>query len=274
MELISKDTPYGLSFAMSAIPLLCFTALVFLGLDYHYEGNLLIVIPIVVISTALIVWSVVRMCRYKHTQRFQEGIAKEAAFAVLVFVLLILESMPFSNFMRVLDRKDDFQAAVDSTVIVVKGVGTAYQDYANERIQNYRRHTRNAAKVESLKRRLLNDDMKEIEMRRTEWLDSLHAINVWNILTPRNIAAVGNAAAKWVGEYAAVSQMIYEGEDCEPFSMPQLEGELTEMTAAFTEFRGPDARGLFAALICFAFVLTPYVLIRRNTKGKVGTHGS
>jgi len=296
MEFISKDTPYGIALALSGVALLAFGALTFLGLDYRFEGNLFIAVPLVLLGAAIVIWALVRMCQLKQTLRVREGVVKESAFALLVFAVLGSASIPFTNFMRVLDHQDEFQAGVDSTVLVVKGVDEAYKTYANERVTNYRQHLRSVwtgssvynteiagaagntkdekinSLVNSLQRRLLEINMDSVSKVRNEWLDGLHSINVWNILTPRNISAVGKAGSQWVEEYRIVSEKIYAGESAEPFAMPQLEDKLSSVTSSFTQFHKPDFRGIIAALACFVFIMIPYIQTRRNTKGKVGTH--
>ncbi len=296
MEFISKDTPYGIALALSGIALLAFGALTFLGLDYRFEGNLYVVVPMMLAGAAVVIWALVKMCKMKQTLRVREGAVKEIAFALLVLAVLGCASVPFTNFLHVLDHQDEFQAGVDSTVIVVKGIDEAYKTYANERVNNYRNHLRSlwtgssayrtelegaagntkeekiASLTNSLQRRLLSINTEDVAKARNQWLESLHSISVWNILTPRNIAAVGNAGNEWVEQYRKVSEMIYVGENAEPFAMPQLENKLSSTIASFTRFHRPDLRGIFAALFCFVFIMIPYFQTRRNTKGKRGTH--
>lgn len=296
MKIISTDTPYGMSLALAGIALICFSALTFMGLNYHFGGEMLVPAALVIGGIALVVWALVAICRMKQTLSFGAGIVKELILALIVLFVMLGASMPISNFMRVIDDQDKFQSSIDSTVEVVKTIGTTYQTYAHERIDHYRTHlqglhpgsreyaqelqgasgeTKSAkvnAVVKSLQRRLFTPEMQEVEKRRTAWLDGLHEVNVWNVLTPRNIAAVNNAASDWVEEYRNVSAMIYIGEESEPFSMPQLRNRISELSRAYTAFDIPNMRGLLVSAVCFALLMTPYFLTRRNTRSKAGTH--
>lgn len=296
MEFISTDTPYGLSLALSGIALLGFAALTFLGLNYHFEGNSVLSVAIVLIGAAILVSCLVKICRTKRMIGSGTSVLKEGIYILAVMAICFAGSMPLSSFMRVLDHKKEFQANVDSTVMVVKTIGPSYRDYANERVSNYRNHLQRLyegsadydrelsgaagdtkrqkidAVTRSLQRRLLSDDMMTIEQHRAEWLEGLHDVDVWNVFTPRNIALVANASERWVGEYRRVSELMYAGEECEPFSMPELQGRMSEFIKAYTALDIPDTRGMAISLTALALMMTPYFLIRRNTKGRTGTH--
>lgn len=296
MELFSRDTPYGISLSLSGIALLCLGALAFLGLDYHCEGNLLLPIILVVIGMVTVVWSLVKICKAKQNLSLGEGMLKEFTLSVIIMAVVASASLPVGTLLQVVRHKDNLQADIDSTVIAVKTIGQTYQDYARERISDYQRHlhalpatssaydtelrgasgTTRSEKVKSvitsLQRRLLNEQMLEVEKQRQEWLDGLHDVSVWNIFTPRNMSAIGNAGTEWVEEYRKVSEIVYSGETAEPFSMPELQDRISQMGGTYTTFRKPDTMSVALTFVGFIFIMTPYFLTRRNTRSKVGTH--
>lgn len=296
MELFSRDTPYGISLSLSGIALLCLGALAFLGLDYHCEGNLLLPIILVVIGMVTVVWSLVKICKAKQNLNLGEGMLKEFAFAIIILAVVASASLPIGTLLQVVRHKDNLQTDIDSTIIAVKTIGETYQDYARERISDYQRHlyalptTSSAYDTElrgasgitrsekvksvitSLQRRLLNEQMLEVEKQRQEWLDGLHDVSVWNIFTPRNMSAIGSAGAEWVEEYRKVSDIIYSGETAEPFSMPELQDRISQLGGTYTTFCKPDTMCVALTFVGFIFIMTPYFLIRRNTRSKVGTH--
>lgn len=296
---------------LSGLALLCFVALVFLGLDYRFEGELLVPITLTVVGCIAVVKCLVNMCKWKQTLTIRKGIGKEIGAAVLTLVLLVLGSVPFTNFLMVLDHEDEFRECVDSTIITIKNIAPAYKEYATERVDNYRRYltglsSRSSAYyndlanasgetktqkvnalVGSLKRRLFPEEMTKIEEEREVWLEGLRVkgeetdsvggrveMSVWNIFTPKNVALIGNAGNSWVEEYRAVSEKIYSGETAVPFEMDELNNQLRVFEEKYTRFSKPDIRSLVAVLICYGLLLTPYILIRRSKKASRGTGSS
>lgn len=266
MEILRKDTPFGISMFIAGVAMLFFSAMVFLGLDYHFQGELLIPVALVAISWIVVGYCVVRMCKSKQMVRLKDGWVPELLMTLVVLMVMLAGSVPCTNFMKVRDHRPEFVANVDSAIIEVKDLSCCYRDYAEQRCENYEARHFTDGKGRSLRRRLMPKYIADIEDMRDAWLDDVVDVNLWNIFTPRNVAMIKKAALQWLDEYKELSNVIYKDEKAEPFDMPDLESKLDRLYFKNAKMEGVDERGLLISGICFLLVIMPYMLVRRNRK--------
>lgn len=290
---ISKETPYGFGMVLSGVTLLAFAAIVFIGLTGMCQGQLIIPIISVLVGVVALFYCLLLICRWKQNLSTKQGLAREILIALLMLIIMMGGAAPVSNVITALDDKDGLQENVDSIIENVSCIAPAYKEYVEQRAEAYREHLvhihkgsddyniqlSNAAGnskrekanavVNSLKRRLLNPAMEEIEAKRAEWLNSLTDINAF---TQRTASIVASSGVKWIQEYNQISSVMYAGEEYEPFDMPELKERLSKYSIGQSDFMHPTLAGTIITLLCFIMTITPYLLIRRSVKSKTGTH--
>lgn len=290
---MSKDTPYGLALLLSGIVLMAFAAVVFIGLSGMCQGQLVIPAVIVIAGVLIVFYSLIRICKSKLGRSLKKGLMSEMLTAIVILVIMMCGASPASNMISSFDGKKNLQADVDSIVEEVSNLPQAYRDYVDDRAKSYSSHllslqpgsedyetqlaraagdTRQEKArriVASLKRRLLNDEMEKIEMKRAEWLSSITDADALNRRTASAVAAAG---LKWIDEYREISTIEYKGENADEFEMPELEEKLSLYDIDHIDLLSPSGKGLLATLLCYLLVLVPYFLIRRSGKAKSGTH--
>lgn len=290
---ISKETPYGFVMVLSGVALLAFAAIVFIGLTGMCQGQLIIPIASVAIGVIAIFYCLLLICKWKQVLSAKDGMIRELLITLLMLLIMLCGASPVSNVISALDDKEGLQENVDSIIENVSSIAPAYKEYVEERTEAYRDHLvhlhtgsddyniqlskaagdskkqKAKAVVNSLKRRLINPAMEDIEAKRAEWLNSLTDINAF---TQRTASMVASSGVKWIEEYNRISSIKYAGEEVEPFDMPELKEKLLQYRIGQSDILHPSFTGLIITLLCFLMTLTPYLLIRRSGKSKSGTH--
>ena len=298
---MQNDLKYGLSFALCGIALICFAIGSFLGLNYWTEGNLIIPIATTIIGCYTVCRCIVIACQSKSMRNKRMGLIREFTSCSIILLFLLAGSLPFTKFLQILDKEERLKTEVKQTVNSISQIDSLYLAYAQQRVENYRMHLNSLSTkskeyqeeiggvsktygkgdikgvqiknaTASLKRRLIPEQTDTIISRRQEWLKSIGNVNVWNYATPKNIKVISSAGSKWTNDYKTVSQIIYKGENAQPFSYPELNENLETFRADFTQFHAPDFRCILITLCCFALILLPYLITRRKKNRADGTH--
>lgn len=293
MELFNRETPYGVVMVLSGLIVLGCSAMVFFGLSGMYLGKLLLPVILVIISVLVIMYSLLKMCKYKQTHSLKSGWMRELLWGCVIFAIMMCGATPISNVVGALNDKGKFQENVDSIVRDVESLPLLYRDYVDERVERYQSHlmslneweseyvqmlqgvggsTQRAKAIyvcNSLTRKLITADMDSVEKVRSEWLHSLTDINAFSQRTIYNIASAG---IEWMNEYKNLSSITYYGEETEPFDSPELRKKLTKM-GGYVDFSKPSLLGVLIVCVAFVLVILPYIMIRRSKRSKSGTHG-
>ena len=288
---MNGGTPYGFAMTVSCVAMLGFGYFVFMGLNYHFEGNLFLPIVIVLFGCAVLTFCLLKMCKSKRMQGRRGGLPTEAGCAIASLCVLGLGCVPFSQFVNILDNEKELQQQLAVTIENTRTIGPEYVKYAEARVDAFRAnlYAMSAGEYESvvhdipgssksqkintlcksLRRRLLPATLHEVDSVRNAWLDEVGDMNVWNILAPRNIFTIGMVGQTWVREYREIFPDYYVGEGAEPFEMPLLDGSLGEFNHNFVAFSSPNVLSIIVALMVFVLVLTPYFIMRRGRGGMI-----
>lgn len=274
-----KSGSSGLALLLTILSLLAFVFFAFMGLEYLLEGNHLVAVLICLGGAVLLGLCIRLACWGKSTRKKQQGRVIEICSLLVAALLLYFGRTPFSHFIYVVDHK----AEIDKLVIEARDnacrIDTAYLDYAQQRLKDYERTLKRGGNADrhavslqtaSLKRRLLPEDLSTVREERKAWLDGLRHVNVWNIATAKNLHYILTASDDWVGQYAAVSSLTYEGEKCEPFAMAS--DDIKSRYQQFTTPSAPDWLSTVAMLVCCLLILTYYIQCLRAKSRFQGRH--
>ena len=273
-----KSGSSGLALLLTILSLLAFVFIAFMGLEYLLEGNHWLALLICLAGAGLLGLCIWLACWGKSTREKHKGFAIEIISLLVAAVLLYLGRTPFTQFMYVVDHKQDINNLVMAARDNASRIDTAYLDYANQRLKDYEKvlkkgkdtdgHAVNM-KVKSLTRRLLPDELESLRDERKAWLDELQQVNVWNLSTAKNLNHIITASDDWIGQYATVSSLIYEGETCEPFAMTS--DDIKSQYEVFTTPREANWTSTIAMLVCCVLILTYYIQCLR-AKNKYQGH--
>ncbi len=274
-----KSGSSGLALLLTILSLLVFVFFAFMGLEYLLEGNHLVAVLICLGGAGLLGLCIWLACWGKSTRKKHKGFVIEIFSLLVAALLLYFGRTPFSHFIYVVDHKEEIDKLVIEARDNAGRIDTAYLDYAEQRLKDYERTLKKSSnndrhavslKTASLKRRLLPQDLSTLREERKAWLDGLRHVNVWNIATAKNLRYILTASDDWIGQYASVSSLIYEGEKCEPFSMTS--DDIKSRYQQFTTPRTPDWLSTVAMLVCCLLILTYYIQCLRAKSRFQGGH--
>lgn len=272
---MKNKTIAGLALFLTIVALLVFVYISFLGAEYLFEGNHLLVIPMMLVGGALLVWCIRVMCRSKASRDKRNGLPKEVAAILGAVFILLVGGIAFTQFLFVYDHQKELRDTVLATAEDVSKIDSIYKDYAQKRIDAYGqklkkgKDTKNLTKQErsmmtnSLKRRLIPSEYDTICAERKQWLAAVNDASVWNISTPRNLHYIVTAGQDWTEQYRQVSSVIYKNEDVEPFGDGDTAFNPSEASLQFSTPHMPNMRSLVAIAVCCFFILTIYFHIKR-----------
>ena len=277
---MNYKTTAGFALLLTILAILTFGGIAFLGMEYLFEGNHTLAILSTISGVILLSYCLKVMCRSKASRNKRSGLPREIFAIIVAIIILAAGSIPFTQFVYVLDHKQMLHKCLTETVQQVRDIDSLYKDYAQERVRKYKgvlyksRYSSDKVKLmtKSLERRLMPAQYDTVHAQRKEWLGSLTEASVWNISTPRNLHYIVKAGQEWTAEYNKVSSIIYRGEEASAFGTESTAFEPNESHRLLSEPQKPDWRSIMAVLATISLILTTYIHIRRPKSTYVGSH--
>ena len=270
----------GLALLVTIFALLGFSIFAFYGIEYLLDGNHLLAIGISLLGLFLLSICLYNMCKSKANRSKRSGLPIEISSIIIATIVLLVGSIPFTMFVTVIHHENEFVSSITETAKKVGTIDSCYQAYANHRIANYenflkRKHyksTDTRSKVNSLRRRLMPENMDSIYHERQDWIKSLDTVSIWNVSTAKNLHYIVMAGDDWCEQYRQRSSLFYEGEDSIPFD---IDRSIIDSQMIYTNLRTPhlpDSTSLLVAAVCIIGILTTYFYIRRPRNRYSGHH--
>lgn len=290
------STKFNYAFTFSIMVLLVFSYITFLGLVYWQGGNFVVPILLTLGLIALVLLCVFVMCISKATRWKNIGTIGQVFFGFIIFATLLCASLPFTNFLRVVQDSEDLYQKVNTTCDAAINLDKAYKEYVDSRIENFKSNliviskgkdinptkyqeclggasgATDMDKIEglakSLYNKLLPESTSNIVKERHEWLESARSTTVWNPLTPKNINKIDEEVNGYLDNYIKLSSVSYMGEESSPFTYDAFSNQIRGLMQTYGEFQSPTLLALIIALLCFVIMLLPYILTEPDIAGK------
>lgn len=288
-----ENLKFNFAAVFSIMVLLAFSYITFMGLDYLKGGDLLLPIVLTVGFILLVIVCIAFMCVSKATRWYRLGIIGQVFFGIVVLAAFIASAFPFSNFLRVVNDKDNITNKLYEACNSAINLDNAYANYVDTRIKKYKESlslisrgkdinpsrymeclgkasgSTDEAKIESLARslrnKLLPESTTKIVEERHKWLVVAESAHVWNPLTPANINKIDQQVNGWLSNYKQLSSISYQGEDAKAFEYTEFSSSLSELMNSYTSLsQRPTFMVLAIALICYFVMLLPYFTIRKS----------
>lgn len=292
----NEKTKFNFAAVFSVAVLLIYTYISFLGLVYWKQGDLLIPFAIalgfvLLVLVCLYVMSIAKATRWKSYSILGQGF-----FGLIILAAFLLSAVPFTNFMRVLEKQDEIKSEIKSSFDSAKQLDDAYAGYAKNRIDNYKSSLIKASEaksirpseykvflegaagntdeektqnlVNSLTSRLLPDSIKIIKDSRLSWLEQSSKMSVLNMKLPSNIVKICAEVSNWTENYRNLSSTIYNGEDASAFDFPDYNSKIKTVTDFYTKLHKPSFFAIICSIICFIIMLLPYLMTLKSNAGK------
>lgn len=287
---------FNFAFTFSVMVLLVFSYITFLGLVYWQGGNLFTPVLLTIGLMALVLLCVFIMCKSKATRWKKIGTIGQVFFGLIVLCTLLCASLPFTNFLRVIQDSSSIYENVQSTCDAAINLDSAYSKYVDNRITKYKDNLlvigqgkqmnptkyqeclggasgntdveKIAGLAKSLKNKLLPETTASVVKERHDWLNSAKNASIWNPLTSKNISKVDEQVNGFLDNYLQLSSISYKGEDNFPFVYTEFKSEINKLTASYKTFQKPTFLSIIVSLICFLVMMLPYIMTRGSLAGK------
>lgn len=267
---------------LALLAVLVFSYIAFLGMLYHETTSSKTPVWIAIGILVIVSLCCFGMCYGKAERNKFLGKSVQIAFGAVIFVVLVLAAIPFTNFLDVLGKSEDIKENVEEVFDYASNLDNRYAEYANSRIKDYENilspevemseesflttRPKNeydyviSVKSQALRRIILPESRRSIVEGRQQWLNDSKEMSLWNVATPDNLRKLRSVVSSWIDEYRTLSSNGFEDESFEPFVEKEFSTSIDTCTAQFTHYHFPSIIAILITFIVFGVILLPYFL--------------
>lgn len=267
---------------LALLAVLVFSYIAFLGMLYHETTSSKTPVWIAIGILVIVSLCCFGMCYGKAERNKFLGKSVQIALGTVIFVVLVLAAIPFTNFLDVLGKSEDIKENVEEVFDYASNLDNRYAEYANSRIKDYENilspevemseesflttRPKNeydyviSVKSQALRRIILPESRRSIVEGRQQWLDNSKEMSLWNVATPDNLRKLRSVVSSWIDEYRTLSSNGFEDESFEPFIEKEFSTSIDTCTAQFTHYHFPSIIAILITFIVFGIILLPYFL--------------
>lgn len=267
---------------LALLAVLVFSYIAFLGMLYHETTSSKTPVWIAIGILVIVSLCCFGMCYGKAERNKFLGKSVQIALGAVIFVVLVLAAIPFTNFLDVLGKSEDIKENVEEVFDYASNLDNRYAEYANSRIKDYENilspememseesflttRSKNeydyviSVKSQALRRIILPESRRSIVEGRQQWLDNSKEMSLWNVATPDNLRKLRSVVSSWIDEYRTLSSNGFEDESFEPFIEKEFSTSIDTCTAQFTHYHFPSIIAILITFIVFGIILLPYFL--------------
>lgn len=267
---------------LALLAVLVFSYIAFLGMLYHETTSSKTPVWIAIGILVIVSLCCFGMCYGKAERNKFLGKSVQIALGTVIFVVLVLAAIPFTNFLDVLGKSEDIKENVEEVFDYASNLDNRYAEYANSRIKDYENilspeeeisgdsflttRPKNEydyeilVKSQALRRIILPESRQSIVEGRQQWLDNSKEMSLWNVATPDNLRKLRSVVYSWIDEYRTLSSNGFEDELFEPFIEKEFSTSIDTCTAQFTHYHFPSIIAILITFIVFGIILLPYFL--------------
>lgn len=299
-----NNKKFNFAFVISIIILLIYSYIVFMGIVYWKDGDIM---QGVIYSAALIAVTltcIIIMCRAKATRWKKTGNVVQIACGIVILAALALSTMPFAHFINLVVKQKEITESFEKAHKYGSQSVVAYYDYVRKREAETRNflntvdaghgesnpseyeaifglpgNDSNAEKINRMINNLhiilLPDSVTHANDEALNNLEKGAKMSVWNIAMPQYINSIDEMVRTNVKTFNKLSKNAhgYRGDNNYPaFTYKQYTDQNAQLKQMLTHMSMPSIVSIIAALVCFGFMLLPYYLVERDLAQ--GTSGS
>lgn len=265
----------GVAFTITLLALVLYAAIVFLGLEYIFNGVHWQAISVTAVGCIIIGLCIYYARHYKTIRSKREGRPREVALIAVAIIVLFVGSIPFTMFTNMYFQRNVFVTTIAETAHQVNSIDSCYKEYVNHRVESYKKYLESNTrhyygwsddiklKTYSLERRLFPRNLDSICRERKEWLATLDSVSIFNLSTAKNLHRITNAGSQWVKQYRNISNFYYEGENTTAFAISDYHLVANSKYAQLSTPKIPGFYSILSVLFCVIWILIYYWSIPR-----------
>lgn len=291
-----SNKKFNFAFVISIIILLIYSYIVFMGIVYWKDGDILQGILYAAALIAVTLSCIIIMCRAKATRWKKTGNLVQILCGTVMLAALALSTMPFAHFINLVVKQKEISETFEKAHQYGSQSVVAYNDYVKKREADTRNflnivdaghgesnpseyeaifglpgNDSNAEKIDrminSLHKILLPDSVTLANDESLKNLKKGAKMSVWNIAMPQYINSIDQMVKTNVETFSNLSKNAhgYRGDNNYPtFTYKKYTDQNAQLKEMLTHMSMPSIISIIAALVCFAFMLLPYYLVERD----------
>ena len=239
--------------------LVVYAYLAAMGLLYQ-EGKISVagIYSIAIIATVSI--CIYLMCHARATRWEKVGIPAQVALGLVIVATFFFIGKPFSSYVTMMGKKKEVYKEISAVVAAAQELNTAYNLYADKRIEAYQpienKTNRRDLRKNALKLQLLPPNLVIKQTERDQWLNGFANMRLSNIQMPNNLKNMEECVALWLEDYTQISSVVFNDEyDVSTFEYDKF---TTQLASLRSHLGGYSLWALLVAALCSIFMLIPY----------------
>ena len=256
----------------------------FLGLTYLTDGNFIftgigVVIVDVIIAAAFIGAQVLKGTDHK----FKKRVVIERTLVALAPLVLIAMMYPACHFWKVYEHRTQIEDKFYSSVTSIKDMFSSYEAYAEERCNSYAQTVNRGRgtklnkqdRILALSLQLKDENYTNLRDEAIGWIEKAEGATVWNVFLIANIKTIKKAIVTWNEQLVSFSEKRMSNEpetvsnfDSDSASLNQIISNLDGIKNEYSIKGAPTLNAIIMLLLCYLFLMIPYVIQQRNTKSQ------
>lgn len=239
--------------------LVVYAYLAAMGLLYQ-EGKISIAGIFFIAIIAIVSICIYLMCHARATRWEKVGIPAQVALGLVIVATFFFIGKPFSSYVTMMGKKKEVYKEISAVVAAAQELNTAYNLYANKRIEAYQpienKTNRRDLRKNALKLQLLPPNLVIKQTERDQWLNGFANMQLSNIQMPNNLKNMEECVALWLEDYTQISSVVFNDEhDVNTFEYDKF---TTQLASLRSHLGGYSLWALLVAALCSIFMLIPY----------------
>ena len=300
---MNKKLKFSWGHIIAFIALIFIAYTTFVGLTYMNKGNFTIagILTGGIVLLLLLIFMAVQQLK-GCDEKFDKKIVNERLLFFSSPVLFVALMIPYAHTWKVQRNNDEIVEQFNEAINSSRQMFTDYENYANNRIDDYRNsmeavitydslrdkylgcgftggmeRTQIENRVEALRLQLLSCDYDSLKVLADNWInDANQGANVWNVFLLGNIKEISSAIERWHEQLASFStkhtmegESVLEG-NIAPFdenheSIQKALDGLKGLSDIYTEKGWPSLWGWLTGALCYIMLLFPWYIQKRNS---------
>lgn len=254
----------------------------FLGLTYLTDGNFIFTgIGVVVIDVIIAFAFLGAQIAKGAKKKFERNIITERVLIIIAPFVLIMMMYPACHFWTVYEHRSQIEDKFHSSVSSSKEMFETYESYADNRCSDYadlvmKSKGTNVNKENrqlALSLQLKDENYINLKNEAISWIEKAKGTTVWNVFMIANIKTIKEAIMSWNAQLVTFSKKRMSEEpsstsdfDTDSTSLNQITQSLDGIKEEYSITGFPSFYAIIMVIICYIFMMFPYVVQRRNTK--------
>lgn len=256
----------------------------FIGLTYLTDGNFIFTgIGVAIIDVVIALTFIGAQIAKGTDHKFRKTIVLERFLVAVAPFILIAMMYPACHFWTVFRHRTQIEEKFHSSVETSKAMFTEYESYSQERCAEYAKLVNKSKgtqvnkkdRILALSLQLKDENFTTLMDEAITWVEKAKGATVWNVFMIANIKTINYAIISWNEQLVGFSKKRMSDEptdvayfDSDSAILNQITANLDGIKNEYSIKGAPMPYAIIMLLLCYLFLMFPYVIQQRNTKSQ------